>query len=95
MTIHRSTLTHSHPHTPNAILRRSQVQAETGYSRSTIYLRISQGLWPKPVSLGLRAVGGPAREVAAMNEARIASRTEVELRTLVQQLELARREGQR
>lgn len=31
------------------ILRRKQVQAETGYSRSTIYLRIAQEPWPKPV----------------------------------------------
>ena len=53
------------------ILRRKQVESETGYSRSTIYLRISQGLWPKPVSLGARAVGWPAAEVATMNAARI------------------------
>ena len=39
------------PHSTLTILRRRQVQAETGYSRSTIYLRITQGLWPKPVSL--------------------------------------------
>ena len=34
------------------IWRRNTVQAETGYSRSTIYLRIAQGMWTKPVSLG-------------------------------------------
>ena len=45
------------PNSTLAILRRKQVQAESGYSRSTIYLRIAQGLWPKPVSLGARAVG--------------------------------------
>ena len=45
------------PHSTLTILRRKQVQIETGYSRSTIYLRITQGLWPKPVSLGARAVG--------------------------------------
>jgi predicted DNA-binding transcriptional regulator AlpA len=42
-----------------AILRRKQVEAETGCSRSTIYLRNSQGLWPKPVTIGPRAVGWP------------------------------------
>ena len=42
------------------ILRRKQVEAETGYSRSTIYLRISQGLFIKPVALGARAKGFPA-----------------------------------
>jgi prophage regulatory protein len=39
------------------ILRRNQVQARTGLSRSTIYLRITEGSFPKPVSLGARAVG--------------------------------------
>jgi prophage regulatory protein len=68
------------------IIRRKQVEYESGLSRSTIYLRIAQGLWPRPVSIGPRAVGWPAREVAAMNAARISGATESELRTLVQSL---------
>ena len=75
---------------PHTILRRSQVEIETGYSRSTSYLRMSQGLWPRPISLGARAVGWPAREVAAMNAARIAGKTDSAIRTLVTQLEFAR-----
>lgn len=39
------------------ILRLPEVMARTGLSRSTIYLRISQGTFPKPVNLGSRAVG--------------------------------------
>jgi len=39
------------------ILRLPAVKARTGLSRSTIYLRISEGRFPKPVSLGGRAVG--------------------------------------
>jgi prophage regulatory protein len=39
------------------ILRLPAVKARTGLSRSTIYLRISEGSFPKPVSLGSRAVG--------------------------------------
>ena len=74
----------------STILRRKQVEAETGYSRSTIYLRISQGLFIKPVSLGARAVGFPAGEVAALNAARIAGRTESDIRDLVVKLETAR-----
>jgi prophage regulatory protein len=73
------------------ILRRKQVEAETGYSRSTIYLRISQGLWPRPVSLGARAVGWPAGEVSAINAARIAGKPDAAIRTLVSQLEVARK----
>lgn len=72
------------------ILRRKQVQAETGYSRSTIYLRISQGLFVRPVSLGARAVGFPAAEVAALNAARISGRSDTEIRALVTKLERAR-----
>jgi prophage regulatory protein len=75
------------------ILRRTQVEAESGYSRSTIYLRITQGLFPKPVRLGSRAVGWPAREIAAINEARIAGESDASLRELVQKLLRARGEA--
>ena len=56
------------------ILRRKQAEAASGYSRSTIYLRIAQGLWTKPVLLGARAVGWPASEIEALNAARIAGK---------------------
>jgi prophage regulatory protein len=39
------------------ILRLPSVKARTGLSRSTIYLRMSEGSFPTPVSLGARAVG--------------------------------------
>ncbi|ABM96771.1 helix-turn-helix transcriptional regulator [Methylibium petroleiphilum] len=73
-----------------AILRRTQVEAESGYSRSTIYLRISQGLWTKPVSLGARAVGWPSGDVLALNAARIAGKNDEQIRALVLKLEAAR-----
>ncbi len=47
-----------------SILRRKQVQARTGLSRSTIYLYIKAGLFPKPVALGPRAVGWIESEVS-------------------------------
>jgi prophage regulatory protein len=74
-----------------AILRLPAVQAESGASRSTIYLRIQQGLWPKPVKLGPRSVGWPVSEVAAINAARIAGKTDGEIRDLVVKLEAARK----
>jgi prophage regulatory protein len=46
------------------ILRRKQVQTRTGLSRSTIYLYIKSGLFPKPISLGPRAVGWIESEVS-------------------------------
>ena len=45
------------------ILRLPAVKARTGLSRSTIYLRIAEGRFPKPVSLGGRAVGWIEAEV--------------------------------
>jgi prophage regulatory protein len=47
----------------HSILRLPAVKARTGLSRSTIYLRISEGSFPKPVSLGGRAVGWIEAEV--------------------------------
>lgn len=73
------------------ILRLPNVKSESGLSRSTIYLRIAQGLWPKPVNLGVRAVGWPASEIAAINAARIAGKSDDEIRALVVKLEAARR----
>ena len=77
-------------HSSLTLLRRKQVEAESGYSRSTIYLRIAQRLWPRPVRLGPRAVGWPAGEVAALNAARIAGRSDDELRALVDSLHTKR-----
>lgn len=82
-------------HPALTILRRRQVQDATGYSRSTIYLRISQGLFMQPVSLGARAVGFPAGEIAALNAARIAGNTDSEIRVLVARLTAARRDAAR
>ena len=45
------------------MLRFPTVKARTGLSRSTIYLRISRGTFPAPVSLGGRAVGWIEAEV--------------------------------
>lgn len=39
------------------ILRLPTVKEKSGLSRSTIYLRIKKGDFPKPISLGDRAVG--------------------------------------
>jgi prophage regulatory protein len=46
------------------IIRRKQVEARTGLSRSTIYLRVSEGSFPKPVNLGVRAVGWIEAEIS-------------------------------
>jgi prophage regulatory protein len=75
----------------HTILRLQAILIITGLSRSTIYLRIAQGVFTKPVSLGGRAVGWPASEVAALNAARIAGKTDAEVRELVGKLEADRK----
>lgn len=75
----------------HSILRLPAIKAGTGLSRSTIYLRIEEGLFPKPVSLGGRAVGWPAIEVETLNAARIAGKSDAEVRELVVALETARK----
>jgi prophage regulatory protein len=75
----------------HTILRLPDIKTSTGLSRSTIYLRIAQGVFPKPVSLGGRAVGWPASEVATLNAARISGKSNAEIRDLVVKLEAARK----
>ncbi|MEX2165140.1 MAG: AlpA family transcriptional regulator [Sulfuricaulis sp.] len=55
------------------ILRLPAVKTRTGLSRSTIYLRVAQGKFPKPVSLGARAVGWVESEIQEWLERQIES----------------------
>jgi prophage regulatory protein len=75
----------------NAILRLPAAKSQSGYARSTIYLRMRQGLWTRQISLGPRAIGWPANEIAALNAARIAGKTDAQIRDLVLKLEAARK----
>ena len=60
-------------------LRLPEVLARTGLSRSTIYVRLDQGRFPQPVSLGARAVGWIEAEVNEWMRERIAaSRSDAE-----------------
>lgn len=52
------------------ILRRPEVEARTGLSRSTIYDWMKRGEFPKPVALGARLVGWRESDVNAWLEAR-------------------------
>lgn len=45
------------------IIRLSEVLANTGLARSTLYKYVADGAFPKPVSLGDRAVGWVESEV--------------------------------
>lgn len=59
---------------PDYILRRTEVQKRTGLARSTIYSMMAAGAFPKPLPIGVRAVGWAESEIAAWLEARKAAR---------------------
>ena len=73
------------------IFRLPLVMDECGLARSTVYLRIKQGLLTKPISIGPRCVGWPQTEIEAINNARIAGQTDDQVRELVKVLEAGRK----
>lgn len=63
------------------IIRRKQLEARTGLSRSTIYAKMRENpkrpsdfdpTFPKPISMGAKAVGWIETEVEAWLSARVA-----------------------
>lgn len=52
------------------LLKRPEVEARTGLSRSTIYAWISAGKFPQPVKLGTRLVAWRESDVAAWLDSR-------------------------
>lgn len=76
--------------TEYTIWRGPQVEAEIGFSRSTILRRTREGLFPKPIALSRRSVGWRAQEVAAINAAVIRGASEDDIRQLVCDLEKQR-----
>ena len=45
------------------ILRRAEVEAKTGFKRAHIYNLMKDGKFPKPMRLGVRAVGWDSVEI--------------------------------
>ena len=77
-----------------SILRMPAVKAETGHrSHASIYNAIRDGLFTMPVQIGQRSVGWPETEILAINAARIAGRSDADIRALVDQLHEARCAG--
>lgn len=74
----------------NTLLRLPAVMSATGLARPTLYLRIKRGLFPVGVKLSERAVAWPSHEVAAINAARIAGKSDEAIRELVARLEQQR-----
>lgn len=66
------------PEKHQKLLRLADVRERVPYSRSTIYQKISRGEFPKPISIGERAVAWLESDIDAWIESRIQDgRTEV------------------
>lgn len=76
-----------------ALLRIEAARALTGDTRSTFYDKSKHGLLPRPIKIGLRAAAVPASEIAAINCARIAGKSDADIRALVERLHAARKQA--
>ena len=75
------------------IWRMPTIKAETGHrSHASIYAAIKAGLFTTGVAIGQRAVGWPSDEVQAINAARIAGKSDQEIKQLVIRLHAKRTE---
>ena len=70
-----------------AILRLPEVLRLRGRGKTAHYSDIEEGLFTRSVAIGTRAVGWPEHEVIQLNRARIAGKTDEEIRALVKDLE--------
>jgi prophage regulatory protein len=77
-----------------SLWRTARVLDERGVRKTQHYEDIKHGLFTRPVKIGPRASAWPAHEVAAINTARIAGKSDDEIRQLVVELEAARIAGQ-
>ena len=76
-----------------SILRMAAVKAETGHrSHTSIYNAITAGLFTTGVAIGQRSRGWPNYEVSALVAARIAGKSDAEIRELVKLLHAKRTE---
>lgn len=51
------------PPADRRILRRPEVEAKTGFKRAHIYSLVKEGKFPRPLRLGIRAVGWDSLEI--------------------------------
>lgn len=68
------------------IIRRPEVLNKMGWSKSTLYNRLNNGLFPPPISLGARSVGFVESDCDKAVQAMIAGYSEQQLKALVQKI---------
>ena len=72
------------------LIRIKQVQAISGLKRSTLYAYISKGIFPSQIKLGERCAAWVENEILTVNQARIAGKSDQEIKELVRQLLIQR-----
>ncbi|MDO9170136.1 MAG: AlpA family phage regulatory protein [Methylobacter sp.] len=72
------------------LLRCPIVRQATGDSNSTVYRKIKNGLLTRPVKIGGDRSAWPQSEIVKINQARIAGKSDDEIKALVIELEAAR-----
>ncbi len=72
-------------------MKLSEVISLSGFKRSTIYLRIKNGLITRPVQIGKRSIGWPSHEIHTLIKAAIGGFSDNEIRIIVKSLENSRK----
>jgi len=72
------------------VIRKSEAICLAGLSKTSIYEQSRSGLFPKPISLGARAVGYLEHEVLTLIAARSVGKSDNEIREIVKALILQR-----
>ncbi len=76
-----------------SILRKPEVKAETGWrSDASVSSAVRAGLLTRPIVLSRRSVGWPDYEVKAIIAARIAGKSDADIKALVTRLHAQRTE---
>ena len=75
------------------IVKQPSLLEQFAFSKSTLFSQIKQGLMPKPIPLGDRAVGYLQHELDSVLSARIAGQSNAQIKELVKSL-VAQRKGE-
>lgn len=73
------------------LLKKPDVLALTAKSNTTHYSDIKDGLMTPPVRLGENSVAWPEHEITAINAARVAGKTDADIKALVADLVIQRK----
>lgn len=75
---------------PLRFLRKPDVLQREGFANSTLYDNIKRGVHTRPVQLGANSSGWPEHEVDLLMAARMAGKSDDEIRELVNRLHAQR-----